>query len=173
MNFKIETEYNIKTLTVMAKALRKTVRKKRNLRSRIIGLIVLIIAVLLILPLGGKVFSFDFRTIVTIIAALVLLLTLIFEDKINGYVAKKRMLPGLDKSVVTFFEDNYFSETPLGKSEFKYENVKYFAENRDYFVFIFSNSHAQIYSKHGLTGGSISDFHSFIKSVTGKEFINF
>ena len=173
MNFKIETEYNIKTLTVMAKALRKTVRKKRNLRSRIIGIIVLILALLLILPLGGKVFTFDFRTIITIIAALVLLLTLIFEDKLNGYVAKKRMLPGLDKSIVTFYEDNYFSETPLGKSEFNYENVKYFAENSDYFVFIFSESHAQIYSKNGLTGGSTAEFRSYIKNITGKEFINF
>ena len=173
MNFKIETEYNIKTLTVMAKALRKTVRKKRNLRSRIIGIIVLILALLLILPLGGKVFTFDFRTIITIIAALVLLLTLIFEDKLNGYVAKKRMLPGLDKSIVTFYEDNYFSETPLGKSEFNYENVKYFAENSDYFVFIFSESHAQIYSKNGLTGCSTAEFRSYIKNITGKEFINF
>ena len=40
MKFTFETEYNTKTMSVMAKALRKTIRKKHSRRSHIFGWIV-------------------------------------------------------------------------------------------------------------------------------------
>ena len=54
MEFKFETAYNQEAITVMAKALRKTVRKKRSHRSHIFGVLVIILALLLTLPLGVK-----------------------------------------------------------------------------------------------------------------------
>jgi len=80
----------------------------------------------------------DFRTIITWSVVAILFFTLIFEDRINGYVARKRMLPGLEKATVTF-------------------------------KFIFSQSHAQIYSKNSIIGGTIEAFREFIKNATGKE----
>ena len=94
---------------------------------------------------------------------------LLFEDKINGYVARKRMLPGLDKAVVTFHEDCYCSETEIGKSELKYNKIIMLAETADYFVFVFSQSHAQVYNKHSITGGTLEEFREFIKGVTERE----
>ena len=44
MEFKFETAYNQEAITIMAKALRKTVRKKRSKRSHIFGLIVVVFA---------------------------------------------------------------------------------------------------------------------------------
>ena len=44
-----------------------------------IGWIVIVIAVLLTLPLGDKEFAINFKTIVTWIAALAILITLLFE----------------------------------------------------------------------------------------------
>lgn len=169
MEFKFETAYNQEAITVMAKALRKTVRQKRSRRSHIFGVIVVIFALLLTLPLGDREFVLDFNTIITWIAAAIILFVLLFEDKINGYVAKKRMLPGLDKATVTFYEDCYCSETEIGKSEFKYNNIILLAETADYFVFVFSQSHAQIYDKKSIEGGTIEEFREFIKGVTGKE----
>ena len=44
MEFKFETAYNQEAITIMAKALRKTVRRKRSRRSHIFGVIVVIFA---------------------------------------------------------------------------------------------------------------------------------
>lgn len=169
MEFKFETAYDQEALTVMAKAIRKTARKKRSRRSHIFGIIVMIFAVLLTMPIGNEEFVLDFKTILTWIVAAVILVTLIFEDQINGYIAGKRMLPGLEKATVTFKDDGYHSETEIGSSEFKYSTIMMLAETADYFVFIFSQSHAQIYSKKSITGGTIEAFRAFIANVTGKE----
>ena len=169
MEFRCETAYNQEAITIMAKAIRKTARRKRSKRSHIGGVIVILFAILLTLPLGDKDFVLDFRTIITWLVAAILFFTLIFEDKINGYVARKRMLPGLVKSIVTFKEDGYHSETEVGSSDFKYSTIALLAETKDYFVFVFSQSHVQIYSKKSITGGTVDEFRQFIVNVTGKE----
>lgn len=169
MEFKFETAYNQEAITIMAKALRKTIRKKRSKHSHIFGLLVVVFAVLLTLPIGDKEFTLDFRTIITWLVSAILLFVLLFEDKINGYVARKRMLPGLNKAIVTFYEDCYCSETEIGKSEFKYNNIIMLAETDGYFVFLFSQSHAQVYDKKSITGGTIEEFRGFIQGVTGRE----
>ncbi len=169
MEFKCETVYNQEATTIMAKAIRKTARKKKSRRSHIFAVIVIILAFLLTLPLGDKEFVINFRTIITWIIAAILLFTLIFEDKINGYVARKRMLPGLEKATVTFHADGYHSEAELGSSEFKYNTIILLAETDNFFVFVFSQSHAQVYNKNSITGGTIEEFREFLKNVTGKE----
>ena len=173
MKFTFVTEYTQTAVTAMAKALRKTVRSKRNRRSRLFGIIVVIFALFLLLPTGDEKFVSDFRTLITLAAVAVLVFTLIFEDRINGYIAIKRMLPGLKSSTVTFSQDSYFSQTELGSSQFSYDNIVALAENNDYFVFIFSNSHAQVYDKKSQSGGTAEDFRSFIQTVTEKEIISF
>ena len=169
MEFIFVTRYDHKGVSTMAKALRKTVRKKKSRRSHIIGVAVIILALLLALPFGNRNDPFEFKDAITFSIAVVLALTLIFEDKLNGYIAMKRMLPGLESSTVVFNRNSYFSETEIGKSEFKYDNIQTIAENEDYFVFIFSANHAQIYDKNGLSGGNVDDFRLFIQQVTGKD----
>lgn len=172
MEFQFETAYNQEATTIMAKAIRKTARKKRSRRSHIFGIIVIILALLLTLPLGSKEFVLDFKTIITWIVAAILFFTLIFEDRINGYIARKRMLPGLNKATVTFKADGYHSETEIGSSDFKYGTILLLAETADYFVFVFSQSHAQVYNKKSITGGTIEEFREFIKNATGKQIQN-
>lgn len=169
MEFQFKTAYNQDAITAMAKAIRKTARKKRSRRSHIFGVVVIILALLLTLPIGDKEFVLDYKTVITWIAAAVIFVTLIFEDSLNGYVARKRMLPGLEKAHVTFKADGYYSETEIGSSEFKYSTILSLAETEKYFVFIFSQSHAQVYDKASIAGGTIEEFRAFIKGVTGKE----
>jgi len=169
MEFIFETNYDQKGITAMAKALRKTIRKKRSKRSHIFGAIIILCAILLSLPEKGEAFVITVNLVVTWIAVVVMVFTLLFEDRINGYIARRRMLPGMDKSIVTFKEESYLSETAVGKTEFYYNNIHTLVESDDYFVFIFNQSHAQIYDKKGLKEGSLEGFRNFITEKTGKE----
>lgn len=164
MEFTFETVYDQKALTAMAKGLRKTVRRKRSRRSHILGWIVIILAFLL----GFFAGPFDFRAAITLIAALVMLLVLIFEDFLNGFFARKRMLPGTDKAFSHFTEESYSSETEIARTEFQYTAISAIAETNDYFIFLLGNNHAQVYDKRTILDGSIDTFRTFIKEKTQK-----
>lgn len=83
----------------------------------------------------------------------------------------KRMLKGTEKSKATFRDDGHYSETEMGNTEWQYEKIGMLAETKDYFVFVFSPSHAQVYDKSNLTGGTVEEFSSFIKEKTQKEIV--
>ncbi len=108
MEFIFETTYNQKALTAMAKGIRKTARKKRTKRSHIFGWIVIALALFLALADIKDGIEFTPNRIITLLAALVIFIVLLFEDKINGYVARKRLLPGTEKSKVAFTEEGFF-----------------------------------------------------------------
>ena len=61
MEFTTATDYDMKTLTAMAKALRKTVRKRKSRRAHIFGWIVVLLGTLLLLPPAGSSFSISGR----------------------------------------------------------------------------------------------------------------
>ncbi len=169
MEFTFETVYDQKAMTAMARALRRTVRKKHSRRSHIIGWIVVALGALLLwnrLSNGGGV---DLNAVVTGIAIVLIVLVFLFEDALNGYFARKRNLPGLASTTVTFTEDGYRSVTEMGNTEWFYDKIEAIAETGDYFVFLFSKSHAQLYDKRRLTGGSAEDFRAFITEKTGRE----
>ncbi len=169
MEFIFQTVYDQKALTAMAKALRKTVRKKHSRRSHLFGWLVILFAVLLILPLEGEPFTLTFTTVLNILAALLVLVALIWEDSLNGYFARKRMLPGSSQAVITFGEENYTSVSQVGTTIWPYDNIKLVAETPDYFIFLFNKNHAQAYDKKTLAGGTLEDFRTFIQKKTNTQ----
>lgn len=174
MKFTFETEYNQKALSVMAKCIRKTARAKHSKRSHIFGWTVIALALFLSFSSGDEGFVITFKTVITWIAAAVMLIVLLFEDKINGYFARKRMLKGTEKAVATFDTENpdmFVSKTEVGKSEFNYDKISMIAETERYFVFVFSTNHAQIYDKNTLDGGTVNAFREFVVQRTQKTFV--
>ena len=169
MEFIFDTEYDQKGLTAMARALRKTVRKKKSRRSHIYSILIICAGIMLSLPGENEIFEITSSFVFTWIAIIIMVLVLIFEDRLNGYIAKKRMLPGMNKTLVTFGEESYISETAVGKSEFYYANIDTVAETEEYIILIFSKMHAQIYNKNGITKGTTEEFKQFITQKTGKE----
>ncbi len=165
MEFTFETEYNAKALAAMAKGLRKTIRKKHSRRSHIFGWIVTVLGILLVIA----DFALDFRTVITSLAILMIFLVLLFEDRINGWVAKKRLLPGTEKATAVFTEEEFVSTTEVGTTQWRYDKILLLGETADYFVFIFSMSHAQVYDKRSITGGTAEEFRGFIEERTGKK----
>jgi len=174
MQFTFETTYDQKALTAMAKCIRKTARKARSKRSHIVGWIVVALALLLSWPFGENGFTVDFRKVLTWLVMAVMVAALLFEDRINGYFAGKRLLKGTEQAVSVFdtASETFVSETAIGRSEFSYANVQQVAETASYFVFVFSANHAQIYDKSSLTGGTAAAFRQFISDKTGKPVVS-
>ena len=167
MEFTFETDYNQKSLTAMARAIRKTLRRKKSRRSHIFGWGIIILGTLLCVLPREDGYEFDFRIVITALAVLLLLAVMIWEDSINGYAAKKRMLTGTDKAVSIFSEDGYSSASEIGKTQWKYDTIKTIVEMPAYFIFVFSPNHAQVYNKSGMTGGTVDEFREFIQKKTG------
>ncbi len=165
MEFKFDTKYDAKALTSMARALRKTVRKKRSRRTHIWGWIVIVLGLLVSLPLGER--EITMSSVVTWVALAVMLAVFLFEDRLNGKIAGKRMLAGTERTETVFTEERYTSVSALGKSEWNYGNIKVVAENAGYFVFLFSENHAQVYDKSTISGGTVEEFREFIAEKTG------
>lgn len=166
MEFTFETQYNARTMSVMARALRKTVRQKHSRRSHLFGWGITAVALILLTSDG---FELHLRAVVTLAAVCAIVTALLFEDRINGYVACKRMLPGMEKAVSVFTQEGFTSTTGVGKTEWHYDKIALVAETKDFFVFIFSHSHAQLYDKNSLQGGTEEDFRGFLEEMTGKK----
>ena len=167
MGIQFETDYNMETLTAMAKGLRKTVRKKRSRRVHIFAAVVLILGLLTILATtaGGEPLG---ASGVVLLALLVVILVSLFEDRLNAWFARKRLLPGTEHAAATFAEEGYVSATGVTESRFSYAQIVAVAETARYFVFALSSHHTQAYDKRTIRGGSVEDFRAFIAEKTGK-----
>ena len=165
MKFAFETVYDMNALTAMARAVRKTTHKKHSKRSHIFGAILILLAIfVLVMAITEK--NFTFNTFVTSLAAVVILLALVFEDRLNAFIASKRMMKGMEKASVVFNDDSYISATELGTTEFKYANIEAIARRNDYIVFVFSRRHAQVYDLTAMTNGTPKEFCKFIEDKT-------
>jgi len=171
MQYRFETTYNQKTLTTMARCIRKTVRRPRNQKSHILGWIVIAMALPLVFLSDGS----TAQRVVISTALLVMLAVLLFEDQINGLFARKRLLKGTETAKSVFDTENtdtFVSQTVVGKSEFSYQRIAVIAETDEYFVFIFSENHAQSYLKSSLSGGTPDEFRQFISEKTNKPILS-
>ena len=169
MEFTFDTVYDQKALTAMARGLRKTIRKKHSIRSHIFGWLVILFILLLTVPLNGEPLAVEARTIITWGAGAMILVALLFEDKLNAWFARRRMMPGTDRATSVFTEESYSSETGAGTTQWRYDNIREIAEDRNYFIFVFDQRYAQVYDKRTLSGGSAEEFRSFIRQKTEKD----
>ena len=167
MEFTFDTVYNQQAMTAIARALRRTIRKKHSRRMHIFGWIVIALVLVLSLPSGGEAWAFSPRMLVSWLAALAILIVLLFEDNINGAAARRRILAGSGRAFSTFREDGFCSKTQVGTTEWQYKSIRQLAETPDYFIFIFDQSHGQAYDKHTLSGGTADEFRRFIEEKTG------
>lgn len=172
MELTVHTCYDQSTATAMARALRKTVRKKRSRRAHVVGVLLVILSVLLAFmdnegfgpPASG-------RQWLNLGVALLLVVVMVGEDRINGYFVRKRMLPGTQEVTAVFQKDQFVSNTQVGSSTFFYHNVIGLADTGRYIVFLFSQNHAQAYDKTGITGGTPEDFAAFLEETIGQKII--
>lgn len=158
----------------MSRVLRKTAWKEKNQKTHVFGWVAVILGLLLFsVPTlfmsdqAGPVIGW--RTIVIWAAVVVILVTLIFEDVVNGYMAQRKMLPGMEKGITVFTQEGYTTTAGKRKSQWRYDAPNLIVETSGYFVFVFTANHAQIYDKKGISKGTVEDFRKFIEEMTDKK----
>ena len=170
MEFHFTTVYDQACLTAMAKALRKTVRRRHSRRTSVFGWAIVLFVIALWLPIVTGRRSADFGDWISLFAAAMVAFVLLREDKLNAALAAKRMLPTSQKAEATFTETGYRSVTEAATTEWNYENMTLAAicDVGDYVVLALNKTLAQAYDKRTLTGGSIEEFYALIEEKTGK-----
>ena len=165
MKFTCHTTYDQKTLTVMAWAVRKTVRAKRSRMVRvwawgIIGLL----AVSVWLSWGNV-----WQTAANCAVLAALLLINWKEDALNGFFAKRKALPGTDCADTTFCPDCFLVKTVAAESKWQYDRILSLAETGKYLVLVMGKNHALAMEKASLEGGSLPEFRRFLEEQSGQK----
>lgn len=164
MEFTCQTVYDQQTLTVTARALRKTARKAASRHARLfawssIALCLVFLCVSLDTPCVWMGFAL----------AIVLLLLLIWkEDTFSAFFAGKYFFPGPEPVYTAFHADCYESQIAGISIRWPYSNVLFLVEDAHFFIFILEQEYAQAYDKAYLAGGSKAAFRRFLEEQTGK-----
>ena len=107
MTFEIHSNITNRSMTVAARAMRRVLRRKRSMIWAIFGWTVFFINALLLIPFDGEPFALDVRTVTSLLAEVMLLSVLLFQDRFNGMIARKNTLAGTKEYHVAFGEDSY------------------------------------------------------------------
>ena len=165
MEFVCSTRYSPKTLTAMARALRKTVRVKMNLWLKVVCAVLIGICLLSIYASWDDPWYVGTNGVVIVF----LLAVQWKQDWLNGYIARRRALPGTEFSSTTFHQDCFETKIAGAVTQWKYDKVTVLAESGAYIFFIMGKNHASAFEKEGLEGGSVAEFRRFLEERTGKQ----
>ena len=141
MEYIIDMKYDHKTMTAMARVIRKALQQDRYKKSVIIGG--------LFVGMGGGILlssqKFGYQQIIAAIVLVLWVLYMIFQDHLHGIWASVKMPADMKKGTWTFREDGFFSTTEKGISGFDYESVFAMIESGGYLVLCFANSQGQVF----------------------------
>ena len=170
MTFEIHSDITNRSMTIASRAMRRVLRRKRNIIWAIYGWSVFFINTLLLIPFGGEPFTLDAGTVISLLVEVMLLSALLFQDRINGMIACKNTLAGTKNYQIMFGEESYTVVTEVTTSTFRYELIDAMAESQDYMILLMKKRFAQPLDKRTLTGGTVEECKRFLEEKTGKEF---
>ena len=170
MTFEIRSDITNRSMTIASRAMRKVLRRKRSILWAIFGWSVFLFNALLLIPFDGEPFVLDVRTLTSMLAEVMLLSVLLFQDRFNGMIARKNTLAGTKEYHVALGEDSYTVVTAVTTSTFRYELIDALAESQDYIIFLMKSRYAQPLDKRTLIGGTVEEFKRFLEKKTGKDF---
>ena len=170
MTFEIHSDITNRSMTVAARAMRRVLRRKRSIMWAIFGWSVFLFNALLLISFDREPFALDARTLISLLAEVILLSVLLFQDRFNGMIARKNALAGTKEYHVAFGEDFYSVVTAATTSTFRYELIDALAESQDYIILLMKKRYVQPLDKRTLTGGTVEEFKRFLEEKTGKDF---
>lgn len=162
MELTFQMNYDRKSMTAMAKAMRTVLQEQEDRKSKRIGWIFIALTVLILC--FSK--TFGYRQILAIIAAMLFAGYILFQDQVNGTLALNRLSKQMRTGTWLFREDGYFSNTEAGESDFSYENIFAMVEMDGYIFLVFHNKQAQIIDLSTVQGGTAEDFRRLLRKKT-------
>ena len=170
MTFEIRSDITNRSMAIASRAMRKVLQRKSSILWAIFGWTVFFINALLLIPFDGEPFTLDVTTVTALLAEVMLLSVLLFQDRFIGMIARKNTLAGTKEYHVAFGEDSYTVVTAATTSTFRYELIDALAESQDYIILLMKKRYAQPLDKRTLTGGTVEEFKRFLEEKTGKTF---
>lgn len=169
MEFSCKTRYTQKTMTALARAVRKTMRAGRDRLLRIYSAAVMGLCLLCIWISWGEDL---WRIVLDALVVVLLLLVNWKQDALNGFFARRKAFPGMEYAESTFYPDCYEVRITGAVTQWQYDKVLALAETRGYFLFVLGKNHAQAFDKSELEGGTPEQFRRFIQEQTGQQIRN-
>ncbi len=166
--FEIEQTYDLAALTALCRVARKTVRKWTRILHTVIWVIFALGTALVLYELAYQAFEPDDWPLPVMLALLLALL--LFEDKLNGWIALRNLVPGTAHSTTVFADDAYTVTTDVTVTRWGYENITSLCETERYYFFFLGKKHGQCFDKQGFRVGGSEAFRAFIEQKTGKSF---
>lgn len=167
----VQTTMQPKAFAAMARALRKTLRRKRSRRTRIFAAVVTALAILsLILQIWTEPTFTGIFPMALIAVALPLITVL--EDRLNGWVARRQALAGIETIETRFGEETYCVITPAVESKWKYTQIQCICHTGSYLVLLLDINHAQVLDENGLLDGTPEQLTALLTEKTGKKVIS-
>lgn len=162
MEFTFEMNYDLKAMTAMAKAIRVGLQEEQAKKSNLIGWIFVALTLLILL------FSEKFGWVQILACVLVACFAayLIWQDKVNGYLAMKKLPAKMRTGKWLFREDGYFSDTEAGESDYSYKNIFMMVESQGYMILVFHEGRAHIIDLATIQGGTAADFRKLLRRQT-------
>ena len=165
MVFQVNTTMDRKSMTAMAKAARKTLRRKKCIAVRVFGgVAALLTAGMGLLRWGAG----DVHGWIDLALAAGLLALMLLEDAVNGAVAVSQLQPDNREVYTTFDADGYTNNAGGATGHWPYEKVQAVCETNDYFVLLLGPRRGQVYDKSGFVEGTAEEFRGFISEKSGK-----
>lgn len=150
-------------MTVAARAMRRVLRRKRSILWAIFGWSVFLFNALLLIPFDGDPFALDARTLISLLAEVILLSVLLFQDRFNGMIARKNTLAGTKEYHVAFGEDSYTVVTAATTSTFRYELIDALAESQEYIILLMKNAMCSLWTSVLLPAGRWRNSNDFLR----------
>ena len=170
MEFRFETLYDQDALMALSLAMRKTVRRKKHKVQCILGGVI-VLAGLVRIALAVWKMAWDATVLVSLAAIVFVLYTILFEDRLSVKMQMKNRNADCPRILATFTPECYSTVLQEQTLRREYSEVKYLAETGRYFVLILGPSHAQVYDKTGMVGGTAEDFRAFLEEKTENTFL--
>lgn len=162
MEFTFDMNYDLKAMTAMARAIRVGLQEEQAKKSNIIGWGFIALTVLILL-FSGK---FGWVQILACVLILCFAAYLIWQDKVNGYLAMKKLPAKMRTGKWLFREDGYFSDTEAGESDYSYKNIFMMVESQGYMILVFHEGSAHIIDLATIQGGTAADFRKLLRRQT-------
>ena len=162
MELKFKLNYDLKAMTVMARAIRKGLQEEQNKKSKIIGWIFVALTLLILLFAD----TFGWMQIAALIFIVGFAAYLIWPDQVNGYLALRKLAVGMRTGEWLFRDDGYFSNTEAGESDYSYKNIFMMVESQGYMILVFHEGNAHIIDMSTVEGGTADDFRRLLRRET-------